>query len=49
MDDIRDGFLSISVQLTVYPGFSFEQFKHTKFYRDQTAGEIQLGKNIVRL
>ncbi len=35
MDHIRDGFLSISDQLTIYPGFSFEQFKHTKFYKNQ--------------
>jgi len=35
MDNIRDGFISISGKLTIYPGFSFEQFKHTKFYKDQ--------------
>lgn len=35
MDDIRDGFISISDKLTIYPGFSFEQFKHTKFYKNQ--------------
>lgn len=33
--DIRDGFISISDELVIYPGFSFEQFKHTKFYKDQ--------------
>ncbi len=35
MDDIRDGLISISDQLTIYPGFSFEQFKHTTFYKGQ--------------
>ncbi len=29
MDDIRDGIVSISDKLTIFPGFSFEQFKHT--------------------
>ncbi len=35
MDDIRAGIVSISDGLTIYPGFSFEQFKHTKFYKGQ--------------
>ncbi|WP_298035547.1 hypothetical protein [uncultured Dysosmobacter sp.] len=35
MDDISDGFISISDKLTIYPDFSFEQFKHTKFYKNQ--------------
>lgn len=34
-DDIRNGSISISDQLTIYPGFSFEQFKRTKFYNGQ--------------
>ncbi len=40
MDDIRDGFISISDQLTIYPDFSFEQFKHTKFYKNQDGIKI---------
>jgi len=40
MDSIRDGFISISDKLTVYPGFSFEQFKHTKFYKNQDGIKI---------
>ncbi len=35
MDDIRDGFISISDKLIIYPDLSFEQFKHTKFYKNQ--------------
>lgn len=35
MDHIRDGVIKISDGLTIYPGFSFEQFKRTKFYRGQ--------------
>ncbi len=40
MDDIRNGFISISDQLTIYPDFSFEQFKHTKFYKNQDGIKI---------
>ncbi len=40
MDDIRDGFISISDKLTIYPDFSFEQFKHTKFYKNQDGIKI---------
>ncbi len=40
MDYIRDGFISISNKLTIYPGFSFEQFKHTKFYKGQDGIKI---------
>ncbi len=40
MEDIRDGFISISDQLIIYPGFSFEQFKHTKFYKNQDGIKI---------
>ncbi len=39
-DDIRDGFVSISDELTIYPGFSFEQFKRTKFYKGQDGIKI---------
>lgn len=35
MLDISNGFLKISDELTIYPGFSFEQFKHTRFYKNQ--------------
>ncbi len=35
MDDIRNGSISISDQLTIHPAFTFEQFKRTKFYKDQ--------------
>ncbi len=40
MDDICDGFISISDKLTIYPDFSFEQFKHTKFYNNQDGIKI---------
>lgn len=35
MDAIRDGVISIADQLTIRPGFSFEQFQRTKFYENQ--------------
>ena len=35
MLDISNGFLKISDELTIFPGFSFEQFKHTRFYKNQ--------------
>ncbi len=40
MDEILDGSISISNELTIYPGFSFEQFKHTKFYKGQDGIKI---------
>ncbi len=40
MDHICDGIISISDKLTIYPDFSFEQFKHTKFYKDQDGIKI---------
>ena len=35
MLNIFNGFFKISDELTIFPGFSFEQFKKTKFYRNQ--------------
>lgn len=35
MLDIYNGFFKISDELTIFPGFTFEQFKHTKFYKNQ--------------
>jgi len=35
MNAICDGFILISDKLTIYPDFSFQQFKHTKFYNNQ--------------
>ena len=35
MLDICNGFLKISDELTIFPGFSFEQFKNTRFYKNQ--------------
>lgn len=35
MLDISNGFLKISDELTIYPGFLFEQFKNTRFYKNQ--------------
>lgn len=40
MLDISNGFLTISEELTIFPGFSFEQFKHTRFYRNQDGVRI---------
>ena len=35
MLDISNGFFKISDEITIFPGFSFEQFKHTRFYKNQ--------------
>ena len=35
MLDIYNGFFKISDELTIFQGFTFEQFKHTKFYKNQ--------------
>ena len=35
MINTSNGLLKISDELTVFPGYSFEQFKHTKFYKNQ--------------
>lgn len=39
MLDISNGFLKID-ELTIFPGFSFEQFKHTRFYKNQDGSRI---------
>ena len=35
MLDISNGFFKISDKLIIFPGFSFEQFKNTRFYKNQ--------------
>ena len=40
MKNINDGFVTISDELTISPGFSFKQFKHTKFYNKQDGVKI---------
>ena len=35
MLDISNGFFKILDELTIFPGLSFEQFKHTRFYKNQ--------------
>lgn len=40
MLDISNGFFTISEELTIFPGFSFEQFKHTRFYENQDEVKI---------
>ena len=35
MLDFNNGFLKLSDELTIFPGFSFEQFKNTRFYKNQ--------------
>lgn len=40
MLNISNGFFSISDELTIYPDFSFEQFKHTRFYKNQDEAKI---------
>ena len=40
MIDNSNGNIKISNELTIFPGFSFEQFKHTKFYDNQDGVRI---------
>ena len=40
MLDICNGFLKISDELTIFPGFSFGQFKHTRFYKNRDRVKI---------
>lgn len=40
MKNISDGFIKISDELTIFPGFSFEQFKRTEFYKNQDGIKI---------
>ena len=40
MLDISNGFFKISDVLTIFPGFSFEQFKNTRFYKNQDGVKI---------
>lgn len=40
MINISNGFVTISDELTIFPEFSFEQFKHTKFYKNQDEVKI---------
>ena len=35
MSKIKEGFIRISDELTISPGFMFDQFKKTKFYKNQ--------------
>ena len=35
MLDTDNGFFKISDELTIFHGFSFEQFKNTRFYKNQ--------------
>lgn len=40
MLDISNGFFKISDVLTIFPEFSFEQFKNTRFYKNQDGVRI---------
>ena len=35
MLDFNNGFLKLSDELTIFPGFSFEQFKNTRYSKNQ--------------
>ena len=35
MLDFNNGFLKLSDELTIFPGFLFEQLKKTRFYKNQ--------------
>lgn len=40
MKGISEGIIRISDELTICPGFSFEQFKSTRFYKNQDGIKI---------
>lgn len=40
MIDTHNGVIAISDDLTVYPGYSFDQFQHTRFYKGQDGIKI---------
>ena len=40
MIDISNGSFAISNELMIFPGFSFEQFKYTRFYKNQDEKRI---------
>ena len=40
MIDTSNGSLKISGELTFFPGYSFDQFKQTKFYKNQDGRRI---------
>lgn len=40
MLDLSNGFFKISEELTIFPSFLFEQFKHTRFYKNQDGMRI---------
>lgn len=40
MRKINAGFIRISEDLTIYPGYTFEEFKGTKFYKKQDGIKI---------
>ena len=40
MLDISNGVLEVSDELVLSPGFSFEQFKRTRFYKNQDGVKI---------
>jgi len=40
MKNINDGYIIISDELTIYPNFTFEQFKNTKLYKKQDGIKI---------
>ena len=40
MLDINNGVIEISDELTIFPDYSFEQFKNTRFYNNQDGVRI---------
>ncbi len=40
MIDTRTGVITLSDGLTIYPGFSFDEFKRTRFYKNQDGIKI---------
>lgn len=40
MTKISDGYIKISEDFTIFPGYSFEEFKGTRFYKQQDGIKI---------
>ncbi len=46
--DTRTGVITLSDGLTIYPGFSFDEFKRTRFYKNQDGIKIICKRQIAQ-
>lgn len=40
MNDWKEGIVKLSDYMTIHPGYTFKDFKHTKYYNNQDAAMI---------